>query len=196
MCEEFSKTIVNQSVARVCLALGFEETSQVCLDSLTDIAHHYIRCIGEKSKEQSEYAGRAHAGIQDVIATLGSSAFGRIPWKDLRDFAFSDVKHPEIDPKWNQPFHLDVSEFPIKKSEKRSRDPPIPEFENKEKDEFQSIPAYLPPFPPKHTYKRSVKAKTDESSSSLGTRSSLNNDVPFKIVQNALISIENLSTDV
>lgn len=73
MSEDASKFLLSQSIARTCLALGYQETSSAVIQSLTDIVQHYIQWIGERSLEQAEQSGRCHPGIQDVLQALGSS---------------------------------------------------------------------------------------------------------------------------
>ena len=73
MSEDASKFLLSQSIARTCLALGYQETSSSVIQSLTDILQHYIEWIGERSLEQAEQSGRCHPGIQDVLQALGSS---------------------------------------------------------------------------------------------------------------------------
>lgn len=72
MSEDISKFLLSQSIARTCLALGYQETSNAVIQSLTDIIQHYIEFIGERSVEQAEQSGRCHPGIQDILQALGS----------------------------------------------------------------------------------------------------------------------------
>lgn len=78
MTEDFSRSVLNQSVARTFLALGIQETSNACIDALTDIVQNYIQTIGEKALEQSEASGRAHPGLHDVLTTLATSVRSKI----------------------------------------------------------------------------------------------------------------------
>lgn len=73
MAEDFSRAVLNQSVARACLALGIQEASPACIDALTEILQSYIQTIGEKSLEQAESSGREHPGLQDILHALASS---------------------------------------------------------------------------------------------------------------------------
>lgn len=73
MAEDFSRAVLNQSVARTCLALGIQETSPNCIDALSDIVQSYIQTIGEKTFEHSESSGREHPGLQDVLNALATS---------------------------------------------------------------------------------------------------------------------------
>ena len=72
MAEDFSKAVLDQSIARTCLALGIQETSPACIDALTDIVQNYIQTIGEKSLELAESSGRSHPGLQDILGTLST----------------------------------------------------------------------------------------------------------------------------
>jgi histone H3/H4 len=71
MSEEYSKALLNQSTARCCLALGYKEASSDCIETISDIARHYIELVSTKSAEQAELAGRSRVGIQDVLLVLG-----------------------------------------------------------------------------------------------------------------------------
>lgn len=70
MGEDFARTILNQSVARTAVAVGFKEASQDCVDVLSDIVAHYVKSIGERTVEQAEFGGRAHPGVQDVLVAV------------------------------------------------------------------------------------------------------------------------------
>lgn len=93
----------------------------------------------------------------------------RLQHKDLANFAFSDIHNPDFNPHWNQPFHHEVKDFPIKpRSSSRRRIERI--SSSTESTSYNNkpsyVPKYLPNFPPHHTYSNTTytlkKSKTAE----------------------------------
>lgn len=72
MSEDYAAAITAQSVARTCVALGFREAQEECIDVLTEVVHNYIQMIAENAHEQAESTGRVQPGTQDVLAVLGT----------------------------------------------------------------------------------------------------------------------------
>jgi hypothetical protein len=75
----------------------------------------------------------------------------------LRDFAFEDVKNPQIESatKWNQQFPFDVPNFPVSRPydiSVSSTDASV--ISGSSARDAAGFPSFLPPFPPAHTYKR------------------------------------------
>jgi len=80
-----------------------------------------------------------------------------VTYKQLRDFAFEDVKNPNITSitKWCEPFPFIIPSFPVRqriKLETKSID--VAHIREK------NIPEHLPPFPPRHTYSRTFKKRS------------------------------------
>ena len=78
-------------------------------------------------------------------------------YKQLRDFAFEDVKNPNVTSKtkWCEPFPFIIPSFPVRqriKLETKSIDV------NHSSEQY--IPDHLPPFPPRHTYSRTLKKRS------------------------------------
>lgn len=73
MDDEYASEITQIAVARACVALGFKQCDKAVLESLADIAQHYIRTLGTNAQEQAEMCGRAHAGIHDMILVLDTT---------------------------------------------------------------------------------------------------------------------------
>lgn len=75
-------------------------------------------------------------------------------WKNLRDFAFENVKNPtqESNVRWSQPFPHTVPDFPER--QKRRHDEHI----SSDRIRGPHVPSFLPPYPPLHTYKRSIQS--------------------------------------
>lgn len=176
MDEEYASEITQIAVARACLAVGFKQCEKPVLESLADIVQHYIRTLGSSAQEQAELSGRPHAGIQDVIPMLESTVrvtlhvthirndvpflLGlqrpkHVSWKELRTFAFEDVKNPtkESDKTWCQPFPFDVPNFPVASGREAASSSFSLDPSAASRDPY--IPSHLPAFPPAHTLKRS-----------------------------------------
>lgn len=81
-------------------------------------------------------------------------------WKELRSFAFEDVKNPTMEStkKWCQPFPFDVPPFPVL-SDSASGSKSALSVSDIASTKDPYIPSHLPPFPPAHTYKRSTSSK-------------------------------------
>ena len=75
-------------------------------------------------------------------------------WRSLRDFAFENVKNPtqESNVRWSQPFPHTVPDFPER--QKRRHDEHI----SGDRIRGSHVPSFLPPYPPIHTYKRSIQS--------------------------------------
>lgn len=84
-------------------------------------------------------------------------------WKDLRSFAFEDVKNPTMESttKWCQPFPFDVSNFPMQSAQSSRHTTTTLDPASNAKDPY--IPSHLPAFPPAHTYKKTSGSKKRSS---------------------------------
>ncbi len=84
-------------------------------------------------------------------------------WKELRAFAFEDVKNPsqENTSKWYQPFPFDVPPFPVATSVDAISSSSSLLGETGPRDLY--IPDHLPAFPPAHTYRRSTTSSKKRS---------------------------------
>lgn len=84
-------------------------------------------------------------------------------WKELRAFAFEDVKNPTLEntSKWYQPFPFDVPDFPVATPQDATTANNSLVGDGGAKDPY--IPDHLPAFPPAHTYKRSTSSSKKRS---------------------------------
>ena len=75
-------------------------------------------------------------------------------WKNLRDFAFENVKNPsqESNVRWSQPFPHAVPDFPERQKRRHE------EHISVDRVRGPHVPDFLPPYPPVHTYKRSIQS--------------------------------------
>ncbi|KAJ1426902.1 hypothetical protein B484DRAFT_450495 [Ochromonadaceae sp. CCMP2298] len=162
MDDEYALEIGKLAVARACAALGFKQCEKPVLDCLADVLQNYIRTLGTNAQDLAEVSGRVHAGIQDVLLVLDSTKPKGTNWKELRDFAFEDVKQPTLEgtSKWSQPFPFEVPSFPVSRpyyAVAEEDADALTGAESSTRDAF--VPAHLPAYPPAHTYKRSLSKK-------------------------------------
>lgn len=177
MDDAYAAEITKQAIARAAVALGFKHINKSAMDSLADVVQHYIQSIALSAKDQAETAGRPYAGIQDLIPCL---EFGRpksTQWKQLRDFAFEDVKNPTADnsTKWCQPFPTDISNFPVDMSGSTGMaEADMKSLNDGSRIRDPFIPSHLPAYPPLHTYKHTRSAAGKKRS--IGSLSSSSNN--------------------
>lgn len=154
--DDFAHELTKRAVARACVALDYKFASASVLDILSDVVRHYVRNIGEHTRDQAEIAGRSIPGIHDALAALEQVRPNPIQWKELRDFVFDDVKNPSIDitnKKWCEPFPFSIPSFPVRQRAKEQITP------LDEPVQYDHIPSHLPAFPAQHTYRRSMKKR-------------------------------------
>ena len=152
MADEYAQEITKQAAARACVALGINRTAPATLDCLADVVRHFSQSLSANVMERSEISSRAQPGIHDILSVL-SDPSKPDAWDKLRDFAFENVKEPTLSStRWNQPFPHEVPDFPER--QKRRHDERSFTHENRIK--AAHVPEFLPPYPPLHTYKRTV----------------------------------------
>ena len=80
-------------------------------------------------------------------------------WTNLRDFAFENVKNPtqESNVRWSQPFPHTVPDFPERQKRRHE------EHYSLDRARGPHVPSFLPPYPPVHTYKRSIQSTKKNS---------------------------------
>lgn len=181
MSDEYAREITKQSVARACAALGIKNTYPSVIESLADVMRHYIQSISEKTLQNCETSGRLAPGIQDLIPILGDNS-----WKVLRDFAFEDVNNPNDERnkgKWNQPFPVQISKFPVKKRNISESMTTLGEVQIK----GAFVPSHLPSYPPAHTYRlgtSSISSKKRKNNSDKNIKSTNEIKIPDISIDN------------
>mmetsp|Transcript_14107 Transcript_14107/g.18494 ORF Transcript_14107/g.18494 Transcript_14107/m.18494 type:complete len:322 (-) Transcript_14107:226-1191(-) len=123
MADNFAQAVLSKSVAHVAIAVGAEKAQKSVLTCLSDIAKRYIQTIGNFATERAELSGRTEVNLFDVLATFRDLPNESVEWRDLRNFAFKDVKKADtIDgTNWYQPFPQgeDLPIFPAERRERR-----------------------------------------------------------------------------
>jgi len=89
-------------------------------------------------------------------------ALRQVQWKELREFGFSEAGP------WQQPFHTQVPRLPVRK---RKRTPYAAQTDSASSGGGSGgdgrpahVPAFLPPFPPAHTYQSTAVAAVKRTS--------------------------------
>ena len=119
----------------------------------------------------------------------------RTDWRELRDFAFVDVKDPEKadedGTKWNQPFLHEIKPFPVHRTRSDTKSNIPIEDPNLREKIRPGFPEFAP-FPPIHTYKQTDNntKKRIRGSSDNDSSSKLRHASSIKSVQKSLSRIE------
>lgn len=171
MSDAFASAVTNQAVAQIVAACGFKKTQASVLTCLSDVVKDYIDTIGTFAKSNAEHGGRTKVTIADMLIALEQLAVP-IDWETLRSHAFND---DEINQRWYQPFPVEVPSFPVRIAKDPFPKEPRPPLFGRQEEEDSSrknaaepgasssldqeprpsyVPAFLPPFPHKHTFRR------------------------------------------
>jgi hypothetical protein len=171
--EEFAHEVTKSAVAHACVALGVGTATSGALEALTDVASHYTQALGRLTKAIAERGGRSEANLLDVMGALAAMPKGqKRGWRELRDFAFTEADETEEGSEgefgWDQPFHHSVPAFPVTRTLPLFRKEDGGDGEGEGRTRSLLVPDYLPPLPPRHTYKRTRKnvATGEEAGSS------------------------------
>ncbi|KAJ1392253.1 hypothetical protein SESBI_35995 [Sesbania bispinosa] len=143
--DDFGRAAAKVAVAQICETAGFHGVRGSALDSLADVAIHYLVDLGKMAEFYSNLAGRSQCSVFDVIraledleAPLGFSSGGG----GMREIMNYVESMDEV------PFAQPIPQFPVIR-ERRS----IPSFEQMgEAPPSKHIPAWLPALPDPHTY--------------------------------------------
>jgi len=136
MCENYSRDLVKVVIAQITQGMGFHAIQQSACDALADILQLYIEEIGYSSHLYAEHTSRVESNFHDICRSFEDLG---VSLQDLYTFA---ANSDEI------AFAKAVPAFPTP----RSDDLPPPELRDPEDPFPPHIPAFLPPFPDKHTY--------------------------------------------
>ncbi len=186
------------------------------METLSEVLKGFIETIAIDASENAEISGRTCAGIQDVCVTLhdlnypwrslNSFAFedksdnnnnnnniSTVKKESNRLFAAYLLTHSLTHSltnsiKWNQPFPLDLENFPIK-----VRSKPL-QLYNQSLSQVPNpahIPKHLPAYPPSHTYGRKREREKDGKDVSAAAATSQSSSKHLKI--SSLPIIENIN---
>mmetsp|Transcript_31040 Transcript_31040/g.62984 ORF Transcript_31040/g.62984 Transcript_31040/m.62984 type:complete len:206 (-) Transcript_31040:290-907(-) len=141
---EYKNRVVVQAAATVCLAVGCSRVDEAVLDTLADVVKEYVKTIGTHANNIAEAGGRTVCTPLDALSALKQMGPKEVSIVELRRFEKS----------WQQPFHAEVPQLPVKKRKRfnRGANESSSGWGAQEIDRPPHIPAFLPPFPPKHTY--------------------------------------------
>jgi hypothetical protein len=89
----------------------------------------------------------------------------QVQWKELREFGFNEAGP------WQQPFHTEVPRLPVRK---RKRAPYAAQTDHASGSGSDCrpahVPAFLPPFPPVHTYRATAVAAVARTADAAAVR--------------------------
>lgn len=193
MGDAFARAVSRQAVAQIALTVGCQHAYPSVLDSLADLVKDFIMQVGKAAQEKCEAEGRTALSVLDLKAALEhGQVFGKEPmqrldvdFRHLQLFAFkesadsTEIGTPES-LNWHQPFHTRIPPFPVRK---RPRLPPSGWLPGQRAAHVSLepgtavsvdgsaaaarrpgyVPAFLPPFPPEHTYKRTARGAVSKT---------------------------------
>lgn len=133
-----------QSVARVCVELGFDTAEESALEAVADVVRYFLTSLAGRTHGNMMHSGRTKVALNDVLAAFRQAPSARVSWRSLEDFAFRANNRG-----WNLPCHISAPKLPV--TSKRRRACHLGAGESKRS---KLIPSFLPPFPPAHTYRR------------------------------------------
>eukprot|EP00002_Diphylleia_rotans_P008870 TRINITY_DN1883_c0_g3_i1.p1 TRINITY_DN1883_c0_g3~~TRINITY_DN1883_c0_g3_i1.p1 ORF type:complete len:285 (-),score=66.66 TRINITY_DN1883_c0_g3_i1:189-1043(-) len=143
MSENFARAALRVAIVQLAHCHGYHSIQRSALDTLTDVAQRYLEALGYFSHQISELSGRTESNALDVMHALEDL---RVDIDDLIEFSrLSD----------DIPFAKCIQPFPIPKKVRtfnRSSDSTTP----------SNIPSQYPPFPPLHTYMKTI-ASVDQT---------------------------------
>jgi hypothetical protein len=181
MSKAYAKELTKVGVSRVCAKFGYTATREACLESLADVVRHFIENTGLQLQDVCEGTGRVIPGMQDIIPLIDD-------WRNLKEFAFEDVRNPRKRRRWHEPFPFSVPTFPMV-----TKDTSVT-VNLGEQVQGSNVPSHLPKFPPTHTYKPDIVKSKKRSHDSNMDEVSKKKALDSKRAQQSLIRLEQEST--
>ncbi len=162
MADNYADKVCRSAVAHVCYRVGASRSYPSVLNTLADVTKEYIKTIGRQSSGVAVNGGRADVSAVDIMSGLKQMGYGQATWMELKKFAFNESGGPS----WHFPCPVEVPMLPVRK---RKREHFAVVGSQNTEARPAHIPSWLPPLPPKHTYKktRSKAVKTTMNSSTL-----------------------------
>ena len=136
MSDAYARALARTAAAQTAEASGFQSVRESAADALAELVVRYLKEVGASSQAYAEMAGRTHASFPDAVRALEDTGV------DLDLLCEYVEKEDEI------PFARTVPSFPVRKKAKR-----LPTFVELGEEPPSNVPAFLPAFPDKHTYK-------------------------------------------
>ncbi|CAH9092589.1 unnamed protein product [Cuscuta epithymum] len=146
--DEFAQAIARIAVSQICEGVGFQNTHQSALDTLSDVAVRYIQDVGKCANLSANSAGRSQCNLFDVIEGLedlgyaqGYSGASDVNHCALDSGAIKDIIR-FVDEAEEIPFACSVPRFPVLKESKLS-----PTYAQTGEAPPEHVPAWLQLFP-------------------------------------------------
>lgn len=161
--DEFAHAIARVAVSQILEGIGFQNTHQSALDTLSDVAVRYIQDLGKYANLCAHSAGRSHCKLFDVIESLedlGSSQ-GFSGASDVNHCALSSGVLKDIirfvDETEEIPFARSIPRFPAVKEHKLNAT-----FVQTGENPPEHVPAWLQPFPDPESLNSVEKKEIDD----------------------------------
>lgn len=139
----FARECCVQTVARVCIQLGFDTAEESALEAVADVIRYFVSTLARRTHANMIHSQRTSVALNDLLAAFRQAPSARVSWRSLQDFAFrADGRG------WNLPSHLVVPVLPVGKRQRVYNN----QLTAVDQDRSVLIPTFLPPFPPVHTY--------------------------------------------
>ncbi|ONI19004.1 hypothetical protein PRUPE_3G252500 [Prunus persica] len=152
--DDFARAIAKIAVAQVCEIVGFQTYQLSALETLSDVAVHYIHNIGKTAHFYANLSGRMDCNVFDIIQGLEDLglAQGFAGASDVDHCLASSGTVREIAQYVGEtehiPFSYSIPQFPVVKDRKLT-----PSFLQSGVETLgEHIPIWLPAFPEPHTY--------------------------------------------
>lgn len=147
-----------QSVARVCVELGFDTAEESALEAVADVVRYFVSSLAARTHGNMIHSQRTKVALNDVLAAFRQAPSARVSWRSLEDFAFR-----ANDRGWNLPSHINAPELPVPGSQRRKACRLDDDGGGRGEKRSKLIPSFLPPFPPVHTYRRVEEREEEEN---------------------------------
>lgn len=140
----FARECCVQTVARVCMELGFDTAEESALEAVADVVRYFVSSLARRTHANMIHSQRTTVALNDLLAAFRQVPSAPVSWRALQDFAFrADGRG------WNVPSHLVVPVLPICKRQRVCAKLPVSATEERS----VHVPKFLPPFPPAYTYR-------------------------------------------
>mmetsp|Transcript_3268 Transcript_3268/g.5066 ORF Transcript_3268/g.5066 Transcript_3268/m.5066 type:complete len:280 (-) Transcript_3268:77-916(-) len=198
--DRYARKITNRAVSQSLLAFGVNETYESVINGLSDVIEKYIETVGSLAHDISEHSGRPSSDISmiDILSALNQipENVGGTNWKELKEFSFPSNKRgvdEAGDIGWKQPFRHSLPFFPVGPKDAgtdQAKTASVAKGAPKEKLVRKNLPAFVPDFPPEHSYSSTHKRLCDETEDSMFARRER-----LKRKRQAHDALQNISSD-
>eukprot|EP00510_Aplanochytrium_minuta_P003941 CAMPEP_0184017714 /NCGR_PEP_ID=MMETSP0954-20121128/7709_1 /TAXON_ID=627963 /ORGANISM="Aplanochytrium sp, Strain PBS07" /LENGTH=237 /DNA_ID=CAMNT_0026299019 /DNA_START=94 /DNA_END=807 /DNA_ORIENTATION=- len=145
MSDNFSKSVLKVTTARICRRQGIESAEEHAFETLVDVVGKYIETIGLLTKTYAEHDGRTKGNLLDLLQTFNTLEPKPVRWKDLITMADMAM--------WEIAFPSGVPEYPVEPKRYKKMKMYGSQTSSSEQELPPYVPSFLPRFPEPHAYK-------------------------------------------